>query len=324
MLKEQEIIDLEINRSHNHPFTGIVEVVVNDKINVLYDMADGYIFDVGEVQAFARRTAFYFKRSYNKEYNNRYDFGSRIYPLGLNYHVTMKNNILDKPVEANIAHRLKWYIKELLGINDSRHFYVDKFEDTPKPGSSSPKILFTTRTWSGEGERLNPEETKDMDDMRAECIRKLRREFGDRFVGGFSTREYAKRNYADCLLDASVTSRINFMSLVKSSDICISTMGLWESNGWKLGEYVAASKAIVSERLRYAVPGDFKPQQNYLAFANADECVEQTVKLASDKDLMYAMKENNYYYYKNFLRPDKLVLHSLLTVLEKEAIIQSS
>ncbi|MDG0791757.1 hypothetical protein OMP38_13440 [Cohnella ginsengisoli] len=138
MLKEQGIIDLEINRSRNHPFTGIVEVIVNDKINVLYDMADGYNFDLGEVQAYARKTAFYFKRSYNEEYNNRYDFGSRIYPLGLNYHVTMKNNILDKPYEANLAHRIKWYIKERFGNNYSQHFYVEKFEDTPKPSNASP------------------------------------------------------------------------------------------------------------------------------------------------------------------------------------------
>jgi hypothetical protein len=48
-------------------------------------------------------------------------------------------------------------------------------------------------------------------------------------------------------------------------------MGLYESNGWKLGEYVAGSKAIVSEHLHYDAPGNFSPEQNYLEFNSADE-----------------------------------------------------
>lgn len=318
MLDQQGIIDLEINRSLNHPFVGIVEVIIDDDINVLYDMADGYVFDVPKVKDYANRSDFYFKRSFSKDYNNDFDFSSRMYPLGLNYHVTIKDNILDKPLNDNLLNRGKWFLKEIQGKNYHQSFYVEAFEDTPKQVISDPLILFTTRTWSGEGDKLDSEETIYIDEMRAEVIRRLRKEFGGNFIGGFTAREYTKKNFPDCILDESVTNRINFMNLVKKSDICIATMGLWESNGWKLGEYVAASKAIVSEKLRYSVTGDFAPDKNYLEFTSADQCVEQTVKLANDKELMFRMKKSNYEYYNNFLRPDKLVLNSLLTVMESK------
>lgn len=323
MLHQEGIIDLEINCSKEYPFVGIVEVIINNEINVLYDMADGYVFDIEKVKEYARKADFYFKRSFNDEYNQQYDFAPRIYPLGLNYHVTTKDNILDKPLDDSLLNRGKWLLKEIQGKNLHQNFYVEKFEDAPRQTNLEPTILFTTRTWSGEGDKLDVEETRYIDEMRAEIIRRLRKEFGNNFVGGFTAREYAKKNFPDCILDESVTNRINFMNLVKQSDICISTMGLWESNGWKLGEYVAASKAIVSERLRYSVTGDFLPEKNYLEFTSADQCIEQTVRLANDKELMFQMKTNNHDYYKSFLRPDQLILNSLKIVTENKLISKS-
>lgn len=322
MLKKQGIIDLEINCSSDYPFVSIVEVIMNNEINILYDMADGYIFDVGKVKEYAQKADYYFKRSFNREYNNNYDFASRIHPLGLNYHVTIKDNILDKPIGDNFLNRLKWRYKESQSKNYHQNFYVNKFENEPKLNNSDPLILFTTRTWSNEGGNINPDEAIYIDDMRAACIRRLKKEFGKNFIGGFTLRDFAKNNYSDCLLDESVTNRVNFMSLVKKADICISTMGLFESNGWKLAEYVAASKAIVSERLRYEVTGNFMPNRNYLEFSNVDECVKQTVKLTNDKDLMYEMKVNNNEYYNNYLRPDKLILNSLNVINGQEGLIQ--
>ena len=38
-------------------------MIVNDEINILYDMADGYLFDIENVQEYAKRADYYFKRS---------------------------------------------------------------------------------------------------------------------------------------------------------------------------------------------------------------------------------------------------------------------
>lgn len=51
---------------------------------------------------------------------------------------------------------------------------------------------------------------------------------------------------------------------MRRSDICIGSTGLWDSIGWKTGEYVAAARAVVNERFVYEVPGGFREGVNYL------------------------------------------------------------
>lgn len=172
MLKNKGIIDLEINRTNKHPFTGIVEVILNNKMNILYDMADGYVFDQQIVREYAKNADFYFKRSFNESYHSQYNYN--IYPIGFNYHVTTKGNILDKPVDQSLISQLKWYTKEILGKNYHQNFYVDDFEFLPRKIDSSPMILFITRTWSNE-DGLDFNETFEIDNFRAECIRGLKR-----------------------------------------------------------------------------------------------------------------------------------------------------
>jgi hypothetical protein len=41
------------------------------------------------------------------------------------------------------------------------------------------------------------------------------------------------------------------------------------------------------------------------------KCVEQIIKLANNKELIHKMSLNNYEYYNQYLRPDKLILNSL-------------
>ena len=54
------------------------------------------------------------------------------------------------------------------------------------------------------------------------------------------------------------TDRARYLCLMRRSDICIGSTGLWDLIGWKTGEYVAAARAIVNERFVYEVPGDFR------------------------------------------------------------------
>jgi hypothetical protein len=89
-------------------------------------------------------------------------------------------------------------------------------------------------------------------------------------------------------------------------------MGLHQSIGWKFAEYVAASKAIVSETLHYDVPGAFGEGRNYLSFRTPEECVEAVSRLIRDDRLRQMIMRNNWNYYRRHVRPDRLVLGSLM------------
>ena len=94
---------------------------------------------------------------------------------------------------------------------------------------------------------------------------------------------------------------------MRRSDICIGSTGLWDSIGWKTGEYVAAARAVVNERFVYEVPGGFREGVNYLGYASAEECVAQVDLLMRCPDAVQRMKEANAAYYREWLRPDALV-----------------
>lgn len=154
-----------------------------------------------------------------------------------------------------------------------------------------------------------------MNRLRVGCIRRLRESFGKRFIGGLEPTDYARQNFPDCVLEGHLTRKANYLRVVRGADVCISTVGLLQSNPWKLGEYVALAKAIVSQPLAHEVPGDFLSGRNYLEFHTENECVAAVQALLDDPRKRYTMMANNYAYYQAFLRPDMLVWNTLQTAL---------
>ena len=102
------------------------------------------------------------------------------------------------------------------------------------------------------------------------------------------------------------------MKLLREFPIGIATTGLHGSIGWKLAEYVSYSKAIVTEKLNYRVPGHFEKELNYLDFVSPEGCVESAARLFQNYSLRCQLMINNYRYYQSYLRPDSLVLNTLL------------
>jgi hypothetical protein len=153
---------------------------------------------------------------------------------------------------------------------------------------------------------------EQLNEMRAGCIRSLRKEFGPRFHGGFEHTEYAVRKYGDALAGrASDTRKNSYLRLLRDYPIGVATTGLHGSIGWKLAEYVATSRAIVTEPLRSLVPGPFDCPVNYLTFRTSAECVERVAGLLEDREARERMMDANRVYYHEWLRPDSLVKRTL-------------
>ncbi len=326
MLQREGLIDLEVRivpeRAARLPTPHIVEATLNGTVTIAYDVLDGYNFPPGAppLADYLAETDFYFKRSYDAARHRDLPFATRVHPLGLNYHVVVRDPIFRRLGGTSLAYTIRYMRRLLSGYY--RMYGVQEFEDVPRHATEAT-VLFIARTWDPEGDRgesgspAAPEarERSCINSRRAETIRLLRREFGSRFVGGFIPTAHAGSHYPDCILDAAITRKDNYMALVKESDICVATLGLHESNGWKLAEYVAASKAIVAERLRYAVPGDFSPGKNYAEYDHPGQCVERVGELMANEGKGYEMKANNYRYYHGFVRPNRLVLNTWAVAL---------
>ena len=189
---------------------------------------------------------------------------------------------------------------------EGEYFTVEKFECGAgrRVAAKRLKILFLTRLWEGEQNRA-------INAMRIAIVRALGERYPRNFTGGVTDTPLARALCPELIGAEKYTDRARYLRLMRRSDICIGSTGLWDSIGWKTGEYVAAARAVVNERFVYEVPGGFREGVNYLGYASAEECVAQVDLLMRCPDAVQRMKEANAAYYREWLRPDALVGQAL-------------
>lgn len=319
MLRKQgwqvEIVDQ--SRDGSNPFYNFPVAFAEYRgVKIAYDLWDGYQNPDG-MRCALEYCDIYFKRSFDEARNQRLfpEFADKMHPLGFNYHVTCRDNPINEPLWKDAA-------KRILGKAPERFFTPEVFEGKPCRKEGAPKILFLTQLWDTDDPNISREdnlERERINEMRIEIVRTLSGRFGKDFLGGLNAaNSHLSQVLApELIVDPHLTERRNYIRTVHESDICIGSMGLYESVGWKTGEYVAAAKAIVNERMHFTAPGDFAEGKNYLPFENAAQCVKAVEALAADPEAVFRMKQANAEYYSRYLRPDCLVLNTLLLVKGK-------
>ena len=138
------------------------------------------------------------------------------------------------------------------------------FENDPGSAVSSG-VFFRTRVYSpadapgahrqGDLQQLN--------EMRANVVRALRRAFGNRFAGGIRDSDFARSKFPDCVMDRRY-GHAQHIQETKTHLVNVSTMGLHNSTGWKLAEFFAASSCIVCEPPRQGLPDPLIAGKHYL------------------------------------------------------------
>jgi hypothetical protein len=317
----------------------LLMAVIDNKERVIYDVNDGLYWIYGSKEenlryfdeTLASQSDFFFKRSYTDQLLQHQQFNSsKIYPLGFNYEVTSEANQMDKThlsAKSWLKHRIKstrWTSK-LLKVKSEKILQYHNFEYIPLSKNKQPKILFLTRLWAPD--TVRSEKIKDaklleeavanlheINKVRVESIKLCKKHFGDQFVGGLFADAYSTQNHLELIAPSEATNKENYLNIIKQSDICIATTGLHNSIGWKFAEYVAAARGIISEKLHYQLPGNFTSPTHYLEFETVDQLIANIYQLVENPDILRAMMQNNYNYYNLFVRPDNLVLNTLLTV----------
>lgn len=304
---------------HHNP----LEVRVADGRVIYFDLNDSAVFD--DRQALERADS-YFKRSYSLPLVPP-EYRAKVFPLGLNYAVYADGLPATRAIRLWRYESLARFGRRALVALNNRSWtpFPKRFSSSvseisfPPSFASSPRVLFFARGWDPKAREVSDfpelqEERFRINETRAQCIRMLRAELGSEFSGGLAVSKFSAREYPDILVkDERLTHRAAYLSLVREHPICIATYGLHKSNGWKLGEYVAMSRAIVSEPLAYAVPGDFREGKHFVAFDSPESCVSAVLLLREDSERRAAMMQANQDYYRQWLRPDRLVGRALVT-----------
>lgn len=334
-LAKKGLINLNVIKNSKPVFSEadlpILRVKVNGKVNLIYDTLDGYRFDhdcsltenVRLLDDKLRTCNYYFKRSYSNELNQSLE-NRNIYRLGLNYRVynTLYNELLQtRLLSKEFTKGVIEKSKTLASFFNHEYYKDTQYENLwalPLVKSDffyTKSILFLTRPWDPNEKKLPDdliEERNKLNEFRANCIRACKREYGDHFIGGFTDSSYARSNYPDLIVSKQLTGKSNYIKIMREASICIATTGLHDSIGWKFGEYVSHSKAILTEPLKYELPGNFSEPDNYLAFNSVDALLNKIDDLKVNQEKIVQMMQNNHAYYHNWVRPDKMVLNTLL------------
>lgn len=276
---------------------------------IIYDLWDGYQNPV-DMKKCLDWCDVYFKRSFSAEKNAALfpEEQRKIFPLGFNYHVTYPTSPVNEP-------KLKSLLKPLMGKAPEPYFVPKVFEG--KPRNTEPKnvkILFQAQLWDHRDPDLSPEMAEEcayINRTRIAIVRALKETYGAQFFGGLRDSALAREMAPELIQPEKYTERRKYLKLVHSCDICIGSMGLHESIGWKTAEYIAAAKAIVNETFHYSVTGDFEEGKHYLSFVTAEECIEAVRTLVENTEKRLEMQAANAKYYQEYLKPEVLVKHTL-------------
>lgn len=138
------------------------------------------------------------------------------------------------------------------------------------------------------------------------------------FEGGFFfipsedvARQFPRyREYLEKYKDMLITKRIGmkeYLTKTKRSAIVFNTPSVLGCHGWKLGEYLAMGKAIISTPLNNMMPGDYSEGVHYIGVSGEQDIFSAVKKVKEDEALRLSLKNNARTYYDAYLSPKAVV-----------------
>jgi len=261
-----------------------------------------------------RRCTIYFKRGYFTPDVQQlpHDLGDKIQPFGLNFCCRSSSG-----TKALLRTFAKQFVRNFptslhpRNRHNLRHWLTRPLLpelELPPDQPSNPTIFFQTRLW--EQTETEPDRAAEVNAMRVAVVRALKKAFGHQFVGGLQPTALAQKRYPELLTDGATTPKA-YLLKSRTSLIGIYTRGLHHSLAFKLGEYLATSKCIITDGLRHELPTPMQKQRNYLDFSSADDCVTRCQQLLSSPQDVANMRIANWQYYCAEVRPAAHMLNCL-------------
>ncbi len=318
--------------SRPHPKTSfytLIDSSSNKKINFatdLYDFAEHFS------QAALSNCNFYFKRNFESNYVKSIQGNSmaKIYKLGVTFgnhseykHDTYKfflglflsnlklNLKRDRYFFKRIFKTYKIQKKHWKFINTSRN--ISRFENFEKASENS--IMFQTRCFLHE----NDKDVMQIHQQRYHLIKLLRRNFPDRFFGGFIPSKIAIEKYSDALTNVP-TAPEEYLGAMKKAKIVIYTRGLANSPAWKMAEYLSQGKVIIAEPLTTELPVPLTEGKELLYFQNDTELIEKIKMVMEDGSLAARLSKNARIYFEKHVHPVQNTKRILELMLNKPLV----
>ena len=241
----------------------------------------------------------YGKVNYRNE-NIPSDFIPKVLPIGPSFGIKIWN--LPQLVYYSIMNyrkaKSRIYMKENFFKNYWRQYKRLPIKDY-KPENTTEKnyIYFISSLWFKEN-RVNK--------SRAEFIEACKNIPKIKFEGGFAPRSDDKT----LGFEKYIAQRINlkdYISKIKKSVLVFNTPAVEECHGWKLPEYLALGKAVISTKMFNEFSEELISKK-HLYILEKNEYLNQVImKINEDDDFRQLLEENARRYYEKNLMPEVII-----------------
>jgi hypothetical protein len=156
------------------------------------------------------------------------------------------------------------------------------------------------------------EQASGANEYRALFIESCRSLAGVTFEGGFHTSQSrpVPERFASYIVPKH--SLLDYLEKTKSSALVFNTPAVWSCHGFKLAEFLALGKAIISTPLARELPAPLVHGQHIHYVDGSLESIRAAVHLLlTDRNYRKHLEQNAYDYYLSFLSP-KCVIERLL------------
>ncbi len=165
---------------------------------------------------------------------------------------------------------------------------------------------------------LNQEHGDVTNKMRSIFVRTCKNNANCTFEGGLLSRSINQsiNQYSDVITNKYYPPSV-YIQNVKNSAFVFNTPAAWACHGWKLGEYLAMGKAIISTPFVNEMPGKMVHGDNIFFVETEGEMEEAVNRLLSDNSLRIRLEKGAKAYYEKWVKPN-MVIQRILQELDNQ------
>ncbi len=173
------------------------------------------------------------------------------------------------------------------------------------PGQSSPNYVFFCSTlWFNDDSNQNDSQVNA---RRASFIRACKQIGSIEFEGGFVAQKGRSSVdiFSDCMIQNSYPYNV-WLEKTKRSAVVFNTPAFWDCHGWKLGEYLALGKAIISTPLFNDLPAPLTHGINIHFVENDVDSIKEAVSyIIANPDYRNRLERGARAYWETYGSPEK-------------------
>lgn len=215
---------------------------------------------------------------------------------------TIYHALCNRPNDGTSARKFFGKHKRLLQRPEYSD-YSSPDSQFPIPNSQYAYVFFLSTLWYSDEWNKNDE---GVNLRRAHFIKACKELDSVLFEGGLVSQGKERSSedlFADCLCNS--VSMNEWLKKTKHSSLVFNTPAFWDCHGWKLGEYLAMGKCIVSTSLSNNLPSPLEHGKNIHFVENSQESIQAAVKyIVSHPDYRKQLEQGAKGYWEQYGTPE--------------------